>query len=226
MIWHDKQLVFIHIPKCGGTSINAVKNYDYSGKVYRVNNKDHVYKTWHGGMQFLHERYVGRNQDIQVVHNMHATYDQYAFTLRGYDYISQVRNPYTRFASAWKHLRSIDLVTTEFEQWAPSAIDAISHGEWAATLDKPNIYINYLMYSPQFDGSLLFKPQWHWVREDVEIHKLEEKTIWKRLGIEEARFNVSNEKYKVTWNQEILDLIYKFYEKDFRQFGYSKQFSI
>ena len=59
-----------------------------------------------------------------------------------------------------------------------------------------------------------------------DIHKLEEKTIWKRLGIKEVRYNVSNEKYKITWNQEILDLIYEFYEKDFRQFGYSKQFSI
>ena len=48
-----------------------------------------------------------------------------------------------------------------------------------------------------------------------KIHKLEEKTIWKRLEKEETKMNVSNQEYKITWNQEILDLIYKFYEKDF-----------
>ena len=72
---------------------------------------------------------------------------------------------------------------------------------------------------PGFDPSMLTKPQWIWLRPGVEIHRLEDKTIWKALDIQEDKKNVSQSR-PYEWTDKNKELIYEYYKKDFEDFNY------
>ena len=57
--------------------------------------------------------------------NQHATYDRYVLTVpNDYMYIAQVRNPFDRFESMWKHLVRAKFTDVGFEKWGNDSIDA------------------------------------------------------------------------------------------------------
>ena len=66
---------------------------------------------------------------------------------------------------------------------------------------------------------ILLMPQWEWVDGDVEVHKLEEKTIYKKLGIPELKENVGTYE-KPTWDSDNRYLFESWYAKDFKRFRY------
>ena len=67
---------------------------------------------------------------------------------------------------------------------------------------------------------IMGKPMWYWIDREVEVHKLEEETIWKRLGIKERKRNVGRNRKEVTWSDEAQSMFTRYYERDFKQFGY------
>jgi hypothetical protein len=72
---------------------------------------------------------------------------------------------------------------------------------------------------PSFDPSIIMKPQWQWVRPGVEIHKLEDSTIWFALNLKEVRMNISNAR-EHKWTDKNKELVYEYYKKDFKDFYY------
>ena len=198
MIWHDRKLVFIHIPKCGGTSVRKAIQKKLGGKHYN--------RTWIKGWK------VEAPQEDGRLWNQHATYDRYALTVpNDYMYIAQVRNPFDRFESMWKHMTRAKFTDVGFEKWGNDSIDALKGGDWQSlfTIRQPG-HIS--------DPSVLFKPQWHFVRDDVIIFKMEDKNIWNLLGLKETHLNTSPGKCK--WSAKLFRKVQQFYERDFEQFRY------
>ena len=204
MLWHSKKLGFIHIPKCGGSSVN------YAMMEAQPNNWQN--RTWMRGLK------VESMWKNTTVFSQHATYDQYAFTHPHYDYVAQVRNPITRFESAYKHLYRLGLVHRDYYVWSSEVIQPLSRGDWVSAIDSHSKYIDMVDTNPGYDLGFLFKPQWHYVRPEVEIHKLEDGTIWKRLGLKRQHRNSS---YISGLNSDhVKTEIYDLYEKDFTLLRY------
>ena len=209
MIWHDEKLIYVHIPKCGGTSVRKARQAKVGGK--------HLNRTWvHGWKTFI----------APNLWNQHATYDQYALTFRDYTYCTQVRNPYTRFESMWKHCVRVGLTTKEFYEWGNRTIDGLDLGNWeeACDKDKQELILGYY-YNRNDIPSLLFQPQWRWVRSPVKVFKLEEMTIWDYIKLPPMHRNNSAESPKmegkdILWSTSLREKVYEVYQEDFRKFRY------
>ena len=207
--------VFIHIPKTGGTSVAVAYN-----KKYPVGKVRFATQTWSQGFASHYLRgWRNTAPHWMYVANMHATYDQYALQYPDHTYVAQVRHPYNRLRSAWSHLVDISLIDTPFEQWVPRAISSMQEGRWTKCIDDKDALYELHIMKPSFDPSIIMKPQWTWVRPGVEIHKLEEKTIWKRLDIEEIERNISRV-HEHKWTDTNRELVYNYYKKDFEDFYY------
>jgi hypothetical protein len=216
MVFRELNLCFIHIPKCGGSSITMQYHRKHEGGIHST-----VGKTWRPGLEVEMYRPIGREGQIQKLHNMHADADQYYPVFREYGMITQVRYPLDRFASAWKHLASVNLVDTPFDKWVPRAIENLYEGHWARSLDYPEQYIQHLsVINPGFDASILFKHQYTFLRPEVEVHKLEAGTIWERLNLKALLHNNSLPKYEAKWTRHNEMLVGDYYERDFIEFGY------
>ena len=209
MIWHDEKLIYVHIPKCGGTSVRRAMQAKIGGK--------HLNRTWIDGWKTFIEPNLW---------NQHATYDQYALTFRDYTYCTQVRNPYTRFESMWKHCIRVGLTTKEFYEWGNRTIDGLALGNWedACDKDKKELILGYY-YNRNDIPSLLFQPQWRWVRSPVKVFKLEEMTIWDYLKLSPVHKNNSAESPKmegkdILWSTSLREKVYEVYREDFRKFRY------
>ena len=209
MIWHNERLIFIHIPKCGGTSVRRCMQHKLGGK--------HKNRTWiHGWKTFVEPN----------LWNQHAYYDQYALVYRDYTYCTQVRNPYTRFESMWKHCIRADLTTKDFYEWGNRTIDNLAVGDWefACDDDRRELMIEYY-YSKREILSMLFQPQWRWVRSPVKVFKLEDMTIWDYIKLPPIHENNSQKDKRVAsreivWSQELREKVYEVYREDFRKFRY------
>ena len=209
MIWHNEKLIFIHIPKCGGTSVRRCMQHKLGGK--------HKNRTWiHGWKTFVEPN----------LWNQHAYYDQYALIYRDYTYCTQVRNPYTRFESMWKHCIRANLTEKDFYEWANRTIDSLAVGEWehACDEDRRELMIDYY-YSKKDILSMLFQPQWRWVRSPVKVFKLEDMTIWDYIKLPPIHENNSQKDERVAsreivWSQELREKVYEVYREDFRKFRY------
>jgi hypothetical protein len=209
MIWHNERLIFIHIPKCGGTSVRRCMQHKLGGK--------HKNRTWiHGWKTFVEPN----------LWNQHAYYDQYALVYRDYTYCTQVRNPYTRFESMWKHCLRADLTTKDFYEWGNRTIDNLAVGDWefACDDDRRELMIEYY-YSKREILSMLFQPQWRWVRSPVKVFKLEDMTIWDYIKLPPIHENNSQKDKRVAsreivWSQELREKVYEVYREDFRKFRY------
>jgi hypothetical protein len=89
MINHEHKFIFVHIPKCGGTSIEKIFNIDaFYGDESTFTGWDDQYKFWrtHASIKKIHSQTLGEFKD----------YFSFAF----------VRNPWDKCVSEWLWLSS------------------------------------------------------------------------------------------------------------------------
>lgn len=211
MILKHFSTVFIHIPKCGGMSVEIAYRKKYN--IRKMGNK-----TWIRGFA-VESEWTNNNGETVGMHNMHATYDRYAVFYPYFKYIAQVRHPMSRWESVYKHFCKIDLVDTPFVDWTRRAQIFLPKGQWWKLLDN---FDRYWSRTETVGSHLhtMFLPQWTWVRvPEVQIFTLESKKIWKHLGMKEERHNVSPS-LDCPWTPDNKRFIHEFYDRDFREFKY------
>ena len=218
MILHDDKKIFIHIPKCGGYSV--FHSWLASRPKYMEQFVGAASLTWKRGMSVEGRRPPKKDKDKgTLIINLHATYDRYKMLYPNYKYYTQVRNPYERWKSMWKHLRNAGLVEKEFYPWTLYCMKYLPKGDFLNCIDRPDLWES----APQMELDMLFYPQWTYIREEVEVHKLEDKTIWKALNLQEMHSNKSRKYYaEFDHVNEIKGFVYNYYKLDFEQFGYER----
>jgi|TARA_Y100000289_G_C3865988_1_gene120984 hypothetical protein len=126
----------------------------------------------------------------------------------------------------WKHCIRVGLTTQEFYDWGNRTIDGLAVGDWEEACDKEKqeLILGYY-YNRNDIPSLLFQPQWRWVRSPVKVFKLEDMTIWDYIKLPPIHENNSHKDTRVTsrdieWSQELREKVYEVYREDFRKFRY------
>lgn len=211
------KIIFVHIPKCGGTSINslfdikndAIRKYSitpsldvmYGNKVLNYNNKDENIEMAHATAKMI--RYFHPQKFIE--------YFKFAI----------VRNPYDRIVSeyAYKNTRII------------KNADKISFREFVSEVKKlldnrdKIEHINIDHYLPQYeyvyDGDKLIVDR----IINFEAYNTSISTLLTKLKITKPipHENKSNRKH---WSKyltpETEEIIYQMYKKDFELFNYQR----
>tara|TARA_S200002703_G_scaffold80543_1_gene69456 strand:- start:10194 stop:10766 length:573 start_codon:yes stop_codon:yes gene_type:complete len=158
----------------------------------------------------------GRSITQNCFHNQFCMYADW-YKYRGYNkFITQVRNPYDRWESMYWHLKRHKEFDYDFNNWTLKTIIVQSQG----IVNMNKVFNKANKYQLKSLCQIMGKPMWFWIDREVEVHKLEEGTIWKRLGIEERKLNVGNNRKEVIWSDEAKSVFTKYFERDFKQFGY------
>lgn len=209
MVIHDKKSCFIHIPKCGGISVTRSWLAQQDKKV------PFQHRNWQGGLhaEFIRE---GVNKGA-VFNNIHATYDQLALQYPDYKYYTVIRNPLTRWESLYKH--NCDegfIVDWDIITWTRKAISSIENGAYFGTIQNLDLFEKSLVRMGSYH--VMYLPAWVYYREpEVEVHKLENQTIWGELGLMKTTQHVSQTQLAGYNTERVLDLIYNYYKKDFER---------
>ena len=207
MISHKHKCIFVHIPKCGGSSIEDLlwpREKDrceanlWMGFIDRYHNK---YQT--GGLQHLFSRHI---RD-EVGHEVFDSYYKFAI----------VRNPWDKAVSQYCYIKQredlreyIGMKTTDsFEKYL-SLIQLKSHVQW--------------------------EPQWKFILDTTdqllvdhigrfENFNDEAKEILNHLNIADQeiphRKKGTRGNYKDYYNPESIKTIKQMYQRDIEMFGYS-----
>ena len=175
ILFTDKNIGFVHIPKCGGTSVT-----------------DQIKK--------LNEGWI----EIEGIHTSPKKILDLGHDVKGW--IFQVRNPYTRFVSAYNHMIK--------ENNSISLNDILNY-----MIDEPDAN---LWPIEKKGHRILFRKQLYWYVSNMPFFKLEDKSIWRYLNLKETISNTSKIKNKIKLDDKQKEVIYNFYKEDFLTFGYSK----
>lgn len=198
--YKDLNILFIYIPKTGGSSIedylktkNSGQQYLYSGKGNRLisNQEYQQYSLQH---QFYSTLYKYRDE---LAIDFNATLSV----------ISIVRNPYNRLISGllWKKMITKDSSRKEVSK---AAAIYIAHDN----LDNHNTAQYKFLINES--GKLY---------EQIQIFRTETLTQnMKAYGFHDYAGQKMANTYWQFYSQELLDVVNQFYEKDFEYFGYTQ----
>lgn len=207
-IYEAQKLLFIHIPKTGGTSAE-----DFFRKKFGTNDKKTFCSQpckWihHSTQHFTYKEYQKYWDEIKKSTGIKAAFSEFSV-------LSIVRNPYARFVSDYLFFKKrksefLDIFTT-----------------WPTPLD----FFEYYVKNPEsFDTHSL--PQYEFLAaEDGNIPD-ETKVLKTELLTEQMQLvwpdfacvsNPANEKYNYEdyLTPELIQRINELYQKDFELFGYT-----
>jgi len=200
MIVDDQKLIFIHIPKNAGTSVEAfLGHYPMIGVELK-----------HIGISEVKKRFP-------------KAYNSYRkFTI--------IRNPYDRMVSWFfflkKRIKTKYYETENFNEWIKNSLEI--QKDINEYIDESVEEIKYLFDLKGFVNSNRFlDPQYTWIDDTVEVIKFENInegiSSFFNKKIKLPVKNASNHDYYLEYyNQNSLDIVYKRYKKDFKKFNYKK----
>ena len=212
MVIYDKKSCFIHIPKCGGISIARAWLAQQDKKFL------FQHRNWQTGLNadFIREG-VSKATKGTVFNNIHATYDQLALQYPDYKYYTVIRNPLTRWESLYKH--NCDegfIVDWDIITWTRKAIQSLENGAYFGTIQNLDLFEKSLVRMGSYH--VMYLPAWVYYREpEVEVHKLENQTIWKEMGLMKNIHHASITQLAGYDTEKVYNLIYNYYKKDFER---------
>lgn len=215
MIVPSKKILFIHIPKTGGTTVgNIIHPYD-KPLVFCRENLGRRYADILKGNKFHfaeHENFQYYEKHVKQLDMDISSFFVFAFT----------RNPYSRLYSTWKFIKKqISVGNTLFT-------DQYKHGvresfeSWIKTLTKENVY-SWCQRQSWF----VKKNQCNFVGRyenfEIDLRKLLDIIKFRCGNI--PRFNQSSntDEYKSHYNKKSKDIVYTLFKSDFTEFHYERE---
>jgi hypothetical protein len=191
--YNSKRLLFIHVPKTGGSSI----------------------ESWLGGVAKLRFKLASPAMSMRCTPQHLTCGDMLA--LFGEDYFhrifSIVRNPYTRLESEYRWRTGGESKVT-FEQWALRALTRFEKNAWISDNHfRPQVEFqsrNVTVF--RFEDGL--EPVCDWLRRELAISEAPPLPHEKRT---------ENIQVDLTWTPELRARVETIYRDDFDTFGYARR---
>lgn len=197
MIVKADKFIFIHIPKTSGTSINIrlIAKYNINAS---IQNSNHPFIIYDDNMKVKKTEW-------------HFTYDQAYMQFPDYKYYTVIRHPVDRWVSIYKHYLMRGYIQTGLEEWTERVIRTLPRLDFFDNKEKFESVQSFI------NIDRFFKPQWMYYREpEVEVHRLEDQTIWKALDLEPQHVKKGVDIPPFDRNL-IYEMIYNLYKKDFER---------
>lgn len=216
----DKKIMFIHVPKTGGTSISSRLRSQFE------------WVEWWSSASLKYPPGIAvppsgrsRHEPLFMLEAKNNTTEFFSFAV--------VRNPYTRTYSLYRHFTNIvrhlpadlqSIASAGFEtflEFIKPQLDIVNHIHF----NRPHIlFHDYITYSQTFFVTDL-NTQIS-VDKVYRFENLDELAI--DFDIELPKINTGNythEEYLNDYTPKAIDLVKEIYAKDFTNFGYSFDFS-
>lgn len=204
----NKNAVFYHIPKCAGLYIDSILSEEDDFITYNFNIKSPIRFYWSSEVG-IREEFNEKCQKFLI--DPETMKECFEFTF--------IRNPYTRFVSAYFYSKSCETDEPGIMDTIQSAIDNINRVS----------YTTYLhLFKTQWKNIEYNKKEIDYIGRFENLHS-DLKEIFKKLGLP-LNYNKSkvNENpirygnYKQYITQTILEFINSHFDEDFQRFNYQK----
>jgi hypothetical protein len=214
---HTQKILFVHVPKCAGTTIERLMG---------VSAKEHLYSDFvalEDTRKLPLTKFTDKEFMICAAKNMqHYTYREICKVLteealREYFKFSVVRNPYDRLVSEYHFSRGSIKIHSTFKD----VVDSLALEE----------HIRNWMYDGHLETqtSFLLNEAGNFDSLD-KIYKFENlaecfRDLRQRTGnLKEYHLRKSTDRqsYETYYTPELKSLVYNFYKEDFDNFGYSQ----
>lgn len=197
-VFNSNKVIFIHIPKCAGTSIN--KFLDFEGNFEKFNKYNRF------SLRYLY----GRNLQ-------HLTYDKirliHPFKFSRYFKFSFVRNPWDRMASEYRWRRKWDgsMANASFE-------DMLRKVPYFRKKNEPHFKEQYsFVYNSSDKLQVDYLGRFESLEEDFN-------SLLRHLrlsgSLPKLNKTKNNKDYQSLYNQICIDLVGQYFSNDIQKFGY------
>lgn len=215
-IFHNSEIIFIHIPKTAGSSVEHQLMIKYETPL----NEDSF-------VGFLGENQMNHSLQHCTYKEIENIFEKRSHDIKNYSIFTVVRNPYDRMKSEYFYRLNIfddkykicgkidylkyDDIKKDFEFFVKNALDDNKANK--------NNYDNHIITQNEFIEGC----------DNVHIMKFENlNEDFKQYFGEELthKVNVAKEKnhFSELYSDVTKELVYEFYKTDFEMFGYDKNF--
>lgn len=226
-IIQNLKTIFIHIPKTGGTSIENTLIEDAELRNWRIADQT----TWYGNIESPEGTYSTKycyeldHSTLRFMKNNCVFYNQKYFKF------AFVRNPYHRLVSEYHHCKygySRFIKKKEFNTFKDFVLILQKRFNFVLENEQKNHWL-VSHYLPQYKFTHNYK---HKLLVDF-VGKLENinndwNYVCERIGINRELAKISkystdfNYNYEDYYDDELKEIVYQLYEKDFIYFDYEK----
>lgn len=223
-----KKLLFIHIPKCSGVYITKLFGMYANNFLHSTNNKEMKNKDCHIYGRTLQHYTIEMVNDVINTYNIMNT-EKKVINLKKYKIFAIVRNPYTRFISAYTQYPK------KCNQKFKELINKRDILTFALDLQKKIENEGYSFF--KYGAYHQFQPMTDYIDNnlnlDIEIIKMDDKEYqtkvidmcktykFKYNNIVQNK-NANNTNYSSYMkNKKLIECINEIYKKDFIKFNYA-----
>jgi len=207
---HDKQLIFVHPPKCAGTSIRVILRNHFGHPAWLPPDNNNVKKYG----------YATGKQEFEVhEHAGHYTMSEYidwytkkngSFVRSDYYIVGVCRNPFDRMVSMYHHCKTHRGYKNSFEQF-------LMTNDLFDQLPRPTLFEYFAHQS-----SLLIDDIIHQETIQRDFDKVAQKLNIDNyiLPREQHQTQRKDSDYRVMYNQKTIDRVMELCKQDIEYFGY------